>query len=220
MSGVLVIAVHPDDEILGCGGTLMKHRSIGADIHWCLCTSMRTEYGYDEEDVRQKEASIGTVAERLGVASVHRLDLCPVKVDDVPFHELITKLKSVIDSVQPETVYLPFKHDVHSDHRIIYRAAMSTLKTFRCKSVKKIYMMETISETEFNTEETFAPNYFVDISEHFHAKKELIQCYPNELGEHPFPRSLRNIEALAVFRGAMAGCEYAESFMVVKDLWV
>ena len=105
--------------------------------------------------------------------------------------ELITKISSVINKVKPDTIYLPFKGDVHSDHKYIFDAAYSCTKTFRYPFIKKIYMMETLSETEFSLstkEDSFVPNVFVDISEFMDKKIELMNIYESEIGKHPFPR--------------------------------
>ena len=136
-------------------------------------------------------------------------------------NELVAKISSVIDRIKPNIIYLPFKGDVHSDHKYIFDAAYSCTKVFRYPFIKKIYMMETLSETEFSfciNEGNFFPNVFVDISNVMDKKIEIMNIYENEIGDHPFPRSEKNIRALATFRGATSGCDYAESFMLVKEI--
>jgi LmbE family N-acetylglucosaminyl deacetylase len=123
--------------------------------------------------------------------------------------------------VQPNIIYLPFKGDVHSDHRKIFEASYSCTKSFRYPFIKKIYMMETLSETEFATstkEDCFIPNVLVDISGHMEKKIEIMKIFKSEIAPHPFPRSERNLRALATFRGAAAGCDYAESFVLLKEI--
>jgi LmbE family N-acetylglucosaminyl deacetylase len=135
--------------------------------------------------------------------------------------KLISKISSVVNTIKPNIIYLPFKSDVHSDHKYIFDAAYSCTKSFRYPFVKKIYMMETLSETEFalsTKEDGFVPNVFVDISEYMDKKIELMNAYESEIGKHPFPRSERNIRALSTYRGATAGCDYAESFMLIKEI--
>jgi LmbE family N-acetylglucosaminyl deacetylase len=135
--------------------------------------------------------------------------------------ELIGKISKVINDVKPNIIYLPFKGDVHSDHRKIFEAAYSCTKSFRYPFIKKIYMIETLSETEFapsTKEDSFIPNIFVNISEYMDKKIEIMKVFESEIAEHPFPRSERNLKALATLRGATAGCEYAESFMLLKEI--
>jgi LmbE family N-acetylglucosaminyl deacetylase len=133
----------------------------------------------------------------------------------------VDKISKIINDLKPNIVYLPFKSDVHSDHRTIFEAVYSCTKSFRYPFIKKIYMMETLSETEFapsTKESNFIPNVFVDISAYIDKKIEIMRIYESELGNHPFPRNERNIKALATFRGATAGCDYAESFMLLREI--
>ena len=221
MNKILVIAVHPDDETLGCGGTLLKHKANGDEIHWLIVTDIKESEGYDISAIKQRNKEIKKVENLYGFTSVNKLDLSTTKVDEYGMSELITKISSVINKVKPDTIYLPFKGDVHSDHKYIFDAAYSCTKTFRYPFIKKIYMMETLSETEFSLstkEDGFVPNVFVDISEFMDKKIELMNIYESEMGEHPFPRSERNIRALATYRGATSGCDYAESFMLLKEI--
>ena len=135
--------------------------------------------------------------------------------------ELIKKISHVINNVKPNIIYLPFRGDVHSDHKYLFEAAYSCTKSFRFPFIKKIYMMETLSETEFSLtlpSEYFAPNVFVNISNFINKKIEIMKIYESEIGLHPFPRSEANIEALAMYRGSIAGFKYAESFMLLREI--
>lgn len=221
MNKVLIIAVHPDDETLGCGGTLLKHKSNGEEIHWLIATEIKVSESFKSETVSAREEEIHTVAELYNFDSVHRLGLSTMKVDEYSMSDLIGKISKVINEVKPSIIYLPFKSDVHSDHRHIFDAAYSCTKSFRYPFVKRIYMVETLSETEFapsTKEDSFIPNVFVNISEFMDKKLEIMKVFKSEIGEHPFPRSERNLKALATLRGATTGCEYAESFMLLKEI--
>lgn len=217
MSKILVVAVHPDDETLGCGGTLLKHKADANSIHWLICTesdSVNPFYTIRENEIQR-------VAEEYGFESTHHLKLKTMHVDEYTMSELIGKISKIILEVQPEIIYLPFKCDVHSDHRKIFEAVYSCTKSFRYSFIKKIYMMETLSETEFapsTKEDSFIPNVFVDISDFMERKIEIMQIFESEIAEHPFPRSERNIRALGTLRGATGGCEYAESFVLLKEI--
>jgi LmbE family N-acetylglucosaminyl deacetylase len=212
---VLVLAVHPDDETLGCGGTLLKHKKYGDTIHWLIGTE--TDNNQPFFNLRQQE--IQTVSKLYDFDSVNYLGLKTTRVDEYSTNELIGKLSAIMNTIKPNIVYLPFQHDVHSDHRVLFNAAYACTKSFRYPFVKEVYMMETISETEFSpaTKETvFTPNRFVDISDYFEKKLAIMKVFSSEINEFPFPRSVDNIEALARFRGATANCNYAESFQVLK----
>ena len=218
---VLVIAVHPDDETLGCGGTILKHKADGDAVHWLIVTSIQEQHGFIASAVEERRREIEAVSSMYGFNGVYNLDFPTMQLDNIPFSRLIGSISDVFRQVNPDIVYLPFKGDVHTDHQIAFRAAYSCTKSFRYPSITKIVMMEIISETEFapgTKEDSFIPNMFVDVTDFIERKIEIMNFYKNEIGTHPFPRSERNIRALATFRGATAGCEYAESFMILKEI--
>lgn len=221
MNNVLVVAVHPDDETLGAGGTLLKHKSNGDKIYWLIGTDIKKEDQFSEESVLKREKEIKKVQAMYPFDGLFRLGLSTMKTDQYSNGDIIKRVSQVINEIKPNIIYLPFMNDVHSDHRIIFEAAYSCTKSFRYPSIKKIYMMETLSETEFApaiSGETFTPNVFVDITQFYQSKIEIMRVYHSELGEHPFPRSERNLEALATYRGAAAGVTYAEAFMLLKEI--
>ncbi len=217
MNKVLIIAVHPDDETLGSGGTLLKHKANGDEVHWLICT--QTDIKNNFYNIREQE--IQKVHNLYNFDTITNLQLKTMQVDEYSMSELIGKISKVMNEVNPNIIYLPFKGDVHSDHRKIFEASYSCTKSFRYPFIKKIYMMETLSETEFapsTKEDSFIPNVFVDISDFMDKKIEIMKVYESEIAEHPFPRSERNLRALATLRGATAGCAYAESFMLLKEI--
>ena len=124
---ILVVAVHPDDETLGCGGTLLKHKSKKDEINWLICTTIdKRKKNYQ---IREKE--INKVSKLYGFNSVHNLRLKTMRVDEYSMSILIEKISKVINTVKPNIIYLPFKSDVHSDHRNIFEASYSCTKSFR-----------------------------------------------------------------------------------------
>ena len=219
---ILVISVHPDDETLGCGGTLLRHKAEGDSVFWLILTNINAEnvWGIDRINSRQNE--IYTVSNIYGFDQTIKLDYDTTKLDQISLGELTGKISKIIKEVKPEVIYLHNRSDVHSDHRVSFDAIISATKSFNNPFIKKILMYETISETDFAPalqENAFIPNYFVDITSFLEKKIEIMKIFSSELKEHPFPRSERNIEALAVNRGAQAGVEYAESFMILKEIW-
>jgi len=221
MNSVLVVAVHPDDETLGCGGTLLKHKANADEIHWLIATDIKESEGFGVSAIKKRNNEIKKVEDLYEFTSVNKLNLSTAKVDTYSMSELVSKISHVINTVKPNIIYLPFKGDIHSDHKYIFDAAYSCTKNFRYPFIKKIFMMETLSETEFSLstkEDSFVPNIFVDISEFMDKKIKLMNVYESEIGKHPFPRSERNIRALASYRGATSGCNYAESFMLLKEI--
>jgi len=216
-NSVMVVAVHPDDETLGCGGTILKYKHNQDKTHWLICTDIGIEHSY----YLKRQDEIKRVAKEYKFDTVSNLQLKSMEVDKYSIGELIDKFSKVINKIKPNIIFLPFKGDIHSDHRKIFEAVYSCTKSFRYPFIKKILMMETLSETEFapsTKEDSFIPNVFVDIGAYMDKKIDIIKNYESEIEEHPFPRSERNLRALATFRGASSGCEYAESFMLLKEI--
>jgi len=216
---VVVISAHPDDEVIGAGGTLLKHKKNGDEIFWIIITNVSEEFGFSKERVFLRQQEIKKVSDEFGFSETIKLDFPTMSLEPSILPKLISKISESFNSIKPEVIYVMNRSDAHSDHRITFDAVMACTKSFRYPFVKKVLMYECISETEFAPalpEKVFQPNYFVDISKFFQKKISILSIYESEMGEHPFPRSYRNIEALAVFRGASVGVEYAEAFQLLK----
>lgn len=219
MKNILVIAVHPDDETLGCGGTLLRHVAEGDAVHWLTITAAKEEQGYAKALIETRAQELKAVHQAYAFESAIHLDFATTRLDEYPMGELVGAVAGVFRQVQPQVLYLQHGGDAHSDHAVTFQAAYSCTKSFRYPYLKEVYAMETLSETEFSAPlvgQAFLPNHFVDISPYLEAKLDIMQLYKSEVGEHPFPRSLRNMRALATLRGAQAGVEYAEAFMCLK----
>ena len=219
MKNIIVISAHPDDEILGAGGTLLKHKSKGDNLAWVIVTSMTEGQGFSKDKIAEREKEIKKVSQMVGFSNVYRLNYPVVTLNSVSMNNMVPEISSIFLEFRPEIIYVMNRSDAHSDHRYTFNSVLSCTKSFRYPFIKKVLMYECISETEFAPqlhEKVFIPNYFVDISNFFKQKIKIMQVYESEMGEHPFPRSERNIEALATFRGASVGVEYAESFQIIK----
>ena len=219
MKKVIVISAHPDDEVLGVGGTILKHKANGDDVYWVIVTNISEEQAFSKERVESRQKEIHVVGDRLGMTKIFKLDYPTMSLSSSSLITLVPRISEVFNEVKPEVIYSLNRSDAHSDHRVLSDAVMSCTKSFRYPYIKQVLMYECISETEFAPsfpERVFIPNYFVDISSYFEQKLEIMAVYESELGEHPFPRSLKNIEALATFRGASVGVDFAEAFQLVK----
>jgi LmbE family N-acetylglucosaminyl deacetylase len=214
----LVVSPHPDDETLGAGGTLLKHKDRGDKIFWCNITNLKEEYGFDRNIVERRNREIEKVAAIYGFEEIFNLELPPTQLTENLLSILIESLRQVLMKIKPEVLYIPFYEDAHSDHRITYNALVPFLKSFRYPFIKKVLMMEIISETDNQFKGNFKPNVFVDISDYLEKKIEIMRIYKTEIGEHPFPRSPENIKALALYRGSQCNCKYAEAFMLLKEV--
>tara|TARA_R110002072_G_scaffold1989_2_gene16434 strand:+ start:154693 stop:155358 length:666 start_codon:yes stop_codon:yes gene_type:complete len=220
MKNILVIAVHPDDETLGAGGTILRHIAEGDQVHWLILTGISKDLGYSQEKISQRENEIEKVSKMYQLASTRSLNFPTTKLDSIELGTIISAISEKINDIKPEVLYLPFSNDVHSDHKVAFEAAYSCTKSFRYPFIKKVLLMETISETNFSTshQNTFAPNYYVNITEYIDKKVDIMKVYKSELGEHPFPRSEKSIKALATLRGSESNCIEAEAFMLIKEI--
>lgn len=221
MRNVLVIAPHPDDEILGCGGSLLRWVQEGARTHWAIVTAQHTAAGFAQSRIDARAAEIEQVKARMGFASVHALDLPTTQLDTIPRAEIVQKLSNVVQGVQPDTVLVPFPGDIHSDHGVVFEAAAACTKWFRYPFLRRVMAYETLSETEVGIDPTlaaFRPNVFVEITATLEAKIEIMKIYESEGGAFPFPRSEDAIRALAAVRGVASGCRAAEAYVLLKEV--
>ncbi len=219
MDKIIIISAHPDDEILGAGGTLLKHKSAGDELGWIIITGILEKHGFSEDSIQKRKEEIKKVSERVGFSQVFELNYPTMSLNSEIVNEMIPKISAIFSEFQPQVIYVMNRSDAHSDHRYTFEAVAACTKSFRYPFIKKVLMYECISETEFAPslfEKAFLPNYFVNVTDFLKEKLDVMQIYKSELGEHPFPRSLRNIESLAIFRGASVGVQYAEAFQLLK----
>ena len=214
---VLAVAPHPDDEILGCGGTLLRHIKEGDEVAWMICNKPPEDMQWSDEFLKQRSIDIEMVGKMMGFSETYHLNLSATKLDDISTGEIISKISHVFDEFQPNYIYTPHGGDVHSDHKKIFQCINSSSKWFRHPSIQKIFAYETPSETEFNYSSTqlFHPNTFVDISPYMSKKLDIMSIYKSELGEFPFPRSIKTLKALAQWRGSNSGYANAEAFQLL-----
>lgn len=217
---VLVVAPHPDDETLGCGGTLLKHNASGDSLHWLIATTMSTDVGFTQSQITQRDKEIEQVGQHYQFDSVTQLPFLPAQLDQISTGELVASFSHVIQTVKPNIIYVPYRYDVHSDHKHCFDAAISATKAFRAPFIQSIRAYETVSETDFNLDpmQKFNPNLWVDTAKYLNDKLKIMACYQSELGLFPFPRSVETITALAQLRGSQIGVNSAEAFMILKDI--
>jgi LmbE family N-acetylglucosaminyl deacetylase len=215
----LVIAPHPDDEILGCGGTLLRRRAEGSGLGWLIVTGISAGAGCPAEGMRQRAAEISKVASLMGFTEVYDLRLPPARLDTLPLADLVEKFSAVFKEFQPAEVFVPHRSDAHSDHRVVFDAAAACAKWFRHPSVRRVLAYETISETEFglDADSAFRANCFIDISDFLERKLQAMAVYQSELGVFPFPRSIGAVRAAATLRGSNSGFLAAEAFQLLRE---
>ncbi|MBN1692135.1 MAG: PIG-L family deacetylase [Dehalococcoidales bacterium] len=219
---VLVIAPHPDDEVIGCGGTIAKHILEGDEVYLCVVTKAYPP-DWPEDEIKERRDEVVRANKILGIKKTYFLDLPTVKLDTIPQKELNETIAKVVNKLRPEIVYIPHGGDVNNDHRLVFEAAMVAIRPKPALAIKKVLCYETLSETEWAAplaENAFMPNVYVDISGVLATKLKAMSEYKSELKEFPHPRSLEAISALAKVRGATTGVEAAEAFMLMREIQV
>ena len=199
---ILVIAPHPDDEVLGCGGVMARHVERGDAVH-VVVVGRGIPEKFSDEAVALSRQELDAAHRVLGVSSVCYLDFPVSRLDSVPQHELADRLSDLLRELRPTVVYVPHHGDIHADHRQVHYASLVAARPLRDCSVRRILAYETLSETEWapaTPEAAFCPTLFVDIEDYLTRKLEAMACYESKLQAFPHPRSLESIEAFLQIR--------------------
>jgi LmbE family N-acetylglucosaminyl deacetylase len=220
MKKILFVSVHPDDETLGCGGTILRLKNEGNRVYWLNISSgsLTHPYGFSEESIEKRKATILEIIQAYRFDGFENLELPTQMLESVEPRIIIGRIKKVYDSYEPDTIFVPNRADIHSDHRVSFDALFSAAKNFRAPYIKEILMYETLSETEFAPaliEKAFIPNTFVDISKYMEDKIRIMKMYDTEIMPDPMPRSIHAIKGLAAYRGSRIGVNYAEAFQQI-----
>ncbi len=224
---VLVIAAHPDDEVLGCGGTIARHANSGDQVHVLIVAEGSTsrQQERDRAQVKDELSALAKAAQTagsiLGAASVELLDLPDNRLDSLDRLDLIKRIEASVERHQPESVYVHHAGDVNVDHRRLHEAVVTACRPTPGHVVKRLLSFEVASSTEWQppgSAPAFQPNWFVDISDQWERKREALVAYSSEMRDWPHARSLAAVEHLARWRGAQVGVEAAEAFCLLRQL--
>ncbi len=216
---ILVVAPHPDDEVIGVGGTLLRRKAEGASLAWVIATTVPPEMGWSDAQLARRADEIRQIAGAIGFDEVFELGLPSAQLDRVPTRDLVDAMSVAFRKFEPSELFLPHPGDVHTDHREVFEAGAACTKWFRYPSVRRVLTYETLSETDFGLrpDQIFTPNVFVDIGDWLDAKIDLMRVYKLEMAAFPFPRSAEAIRALATVRGAASGFLAAEAFQLLRE---
>lgn len=225
MSKVLVVAAHPDDEVLGCGGTIAKYANSNEIYVAILGEGISSRYAQREEarrnellELQKQSRSVGRV---LGAKGNFFFNLPDNRFDTVPFLEIVKMIENVIIKIKPQKIYTHFSKDLNIDHQITFRAVITATRPMENCPVKEIYIFEVPSSTEWNfgsNSKQFSPNVFEDISEYFQIKIKALQEYKEEIREYPHPRSPESLKIVAQRWGIVVGKEYVEPFELIRGV--
>ncbi|BBW92218.1 GlcNAc-PI de-N-acetylase [Pseudoalteromonas sp. PS1M3] len=220
MSTILVVVAHPDDEVLGCGGTIARHTSQGDKVVLCCMTNGVSARGEFREEQLKRQLAQKAASEELGLSDVINFDFPDNQLDTVPLLTIVKSIETVIKKYLPTIIYTHFAGDLNIDHYITNRAVLTASRPQKGDSVNEIYSFEILSSTEWypSGAQLFSPQMIVDITHVYGQKVRALNCYDLELRPPPHSRSDKCIHALATLRGNTHGFEFAEAFMVERIL--
>jgi len=220
-NNILVVAAHPDDEVLGCGGTLAKHISLGDYVKIVFLSDGETSRNKTKKNsinLRKKNA-INSL-KILGVKKQNIIfnTLPDNALDSVPLIKVVKILENIKISFKPNIIYTHFGNDLNVDHKAAYNATLVAFRPQPNENVKKIFCFEILSSTDWSGSNSlsFSPNYFVNIEKFYNKKIRAIKAYKTEIKKEPHTRSLKNIENLCGYRGMTCGIKYAEAFVIER----
>jgi LmbE family N-acetylglucosaminyl deacetylase len=218
---VLVVAAHPDDEILGCGGTLARHVAADDIVHIIILADGETSRGNIDTLVKRTQDAERAAAV-LGVNLYRLLGLPDNRLDQLPLLDIVQLIEPAISEIRPTIVYTHHGGDLNIDHKITHRAVLTACRPLPDSTIRAIYTFETPSSTEWSSGQQdfpFTPIHIVDISKTLDQKMAALGCYASEMRAFPHARSYEAIESMARFRGAQFGLEAAEVFGVIRQFW-
>ncbi|MCX6235998.1 MAG: PIG-L family deacetylase [Bacteroidia bacterium] len=217
---VLIIAPHPDDEVLGCGAIIKRFTEQGNTVYILIVTRGSAKMYSDDGIAKVRKQALQAHA-LLGVKETIFFDYPAPELDVISKAAISSSISELITRLKIEILFIPHRGDIHHDHHIVFNAALVAARPVGNYTIKTIYAYETLSETEWAapyTNDAFIPNHFVNIERYMPYKLEAMSYYTGQLRVFPNPRSIEAIEALAKFRGATVGLNRAEAFMTIRTI--
>jgi LmbE family N-acetylglucosaminyl deacetylase len=220
MGKVLVLAAHPDDELLGVAGTIARHVHLGDEVVCVVCSEGATTR-YEESAVNELQSCGRRAADVLGVRDIRFLGMRDQHLDAQPILTVIQAIEAVVREFAPDIVYTHHWGDVNRDHKVVNEAVMVACRPVGDEFPRSVYLFETPSSTEWSWPDpasAFVPQHFVDVTTTIEKKLEAMACYHTELRPAPHPRSLEALRSRAAYWGQLVGCSYAEPFVVARQV--
>lgn len=217
---VVVVAAHPDDEVLGAGATLARHVQAGDDVHAVVLADGALSR-YEDHMVGELQSGGVAAARHIGFSSVRFESFPDQRLDQVAIVDLTQHVENVLADLQPDVVYTHFHGDVNADHALVAQAVWTACRPYRMPNLRLIAAFETPSSTEWSSPADgvpFRPTLFVDVTATIQCKLSAMACYESEVREYPHPRSLRALRERASYWGSAVGCLAAEPFLVLRDV--
>lgn len=225
MDNVLIVAAHPDDEVLGVGATAARHVAQGDKVQCLILGEGQTSRSFDGESAKRSaledlHAASMEAAKIIGFENVEFADLPDNRFDSIALLDIVKTIEKKINGFRPEIIYTHYIGDLNIDHQRTCQAVLTAARPFIDCCVRDIYAFETVSSTEWNFAGcgSFRPNVYINVEKYFEKKLEAIRCYQSELRDYPHPRSVKVLECKAMSWGSVVGRKYAEAFMLLRSV--
>ena len=216
---ILIIASHPDDEVLGCGGAILRHIDKGDKVSLLFMTDgVSSRLKTSRKNIRSRIKALKRSSSILGVQSYHHFNFPDNSMDKHPLLNIVKKIETIIKKIQPSVIYTHHHGDLNIDHKITHNAVMTACRPLPDSTVHEIYGFEVLSSTEWATQHksVFIPNLYIDITKYMNKKIKALEAYNEELRKPPHSRSIEHVKILAKHRGYSMGVEMAEAFEVYR----
>lgn len=226
MERVLVVVAHPDDEVLGMGGTIAKLSSKGTEVHLLIVTdgssSQYKNFANLKQIIEDKKSETNHAARELGIKSIIYGELPDMRLDVTSHTDINNVIENAIDVIQPDVVFTHFWGDVNKDHQAVYESTLVAVRPQAGQIVKELYCYSVPSSTEWNpckADSMFMPNVFVEIEDYKEQKYKAMAAYATELRDYPHPRSVQHLKELDVAVGLQVGLKSTESFICLRKVF-
>ncbi|MBL0720965.1 MAG: PIG-L family deacetylase [Sulfurovum sp.] len=219
---ILIVASHPDDEVLGCFGTVARLIKEGYEAYTLILGEGKTSrdeqriVANKKDEILELNTEIEKANDAIGIKKVFIESFPDNRFDSVDLLDIVKVVSKAKEEVQPDIIFTHFENDLNIDHRITYQAVLTATRAMEDECVKEIYSFEILSSTEWNYPLSFAPDIFFDISDTLDLKLDAMREYQSELCEYPHPQSLEGIELNAKYNGMRVGKKYVEAFKSVR----
>ena len=216
---ILIVAAHPDDEILGCGGTIFKLKK-NNKIKIIFLTNGVSARSKDQKKIFARKHECEKLFKFLKIGKPIFFDFPDNQLDNFPLLKIIKKIEKILKTFKPEIVFTHFEDCLNIDHQTAFKATLTACRPLKKISVKKILSFEVLSSTEWTAskKKSFHPNFYINIDNEIKKKIEALKFYKSELKKYPHSRSVEGIKTLAKFRGISSGNKYAEAFILVRNI--
>lgn len=221
MKTILVVAAHPDDELLGAGATLRKHVEVGDKVFaLILGQGVFSRDAGTEEDLKKLQADARKAGEVIGFSDMFFAEFPDNAFDSVPLLQIVKVVEKIFAEVKPDVVYAHHEYDLNIDHRLTFEAVLTASRPCNANLPRELYTFETLSSTEWQSKDQkqFAPNVYINIESTFAKKIEALEHYKSEIREYPHSRSLKGVQILSEFRGLEAHLKNAEAFRLIRKI--